>query len=911
MGRELHVLVEDAFLTLEAYTKAPATEEPAAPQDTADTENTTTEAPPGETTEKKPTAANPPPPVDISELKTTGERVLAMNGMARIFSSIPHLFLRDIIVRLVVRGEDYEEPLEEPSTLTSDPENDDTSDLDSAEVVVDIGIGLLSVTEGDDFLSPFNNDDDEDGATNDGSEAPSAMPTQSQFVASPENEYLTRRIRTGKGAEGGLWLNIVIPKYENATNHLFQTPRHDETVSHNMEHRWARHEWLESTHNCVLRCSGLDIQARIFLGTKKELAQANSSYLWYNDDMSTYQGIDHTLYGFDHVVPGPTPNTLPPLAPAVHFSASRSMDEGDDNGNLRSQVYKTDRNGVQSSYIESCFYRVARGMAPTRCTLEHLPCENCRKCWEPSGKRTGETVEERHILDSYTPMPGIALSVSFRDPLEMNVDRLSLDGLGLVIGLFKKEADSSEPVTGETEADSELLATEDTPPVAEVVAEPEARGYFSSFFFGSTQTEEEGSDNRRFSGLLSPRRRKAQPPAFPSYMKPENIAILGVFVAEVRLRVHVMKEDDKQRHNAGHSFCYWDLKGDCLTLDQQKLSCDQKSFHDMRLDIALLEIQEFKGTFKKILVSAGVPFPTGENDYISLESLSSRNRGSRPPWPTIASAMLDVPATLESMVYENRERHGVQVRLLQVTDQPETASEKIRTLINCQLGALEVNLPFKVGGVFQEIKSEAMKSLGLKKAEDPEVDAPDESQKDKVTQYRAQLGGGRVRMNPLIDVRLPLTRLAGNICPESGFSIETLLERVELSYGESSKKLVPTANSAQGVSLKRLAGLPEHIRLRILLFLDDLEPLEQALGVRRQSNSFLRCNAVNKGLGRLATKRTKKKTTETTQKKLNRRQELMNKLLTLDDEALEGLWASHQRKQRKLTKKTSNSRKAA
>ena len=164
-------------------------------------------------------------------------------------------------------------------------------------------------------------------------------------------------------------------------------------------------------------------------------------------------------------------------------------------------------------------------------------------------------------------------------------------------------------------------------------------------------------------------------------------------------------------------------------------------------------------------------------------------------------------------------------------------------------------------------------------------------------------------LGTMMNVRLPLTRLAGDICPESGFSMETLIERAELSYGTSSEKLVATANSAQGFSLRRLASLPEHIRLRILLFVEDLEPLERALSVKQQSNSFLRCNAVNKGLGKIAAKKSRKKAASAPEKKINRRQKLMNKLLTHDDDTLESLWANHQKKQRKV-KRTASMKKA-
>lgn len=889
VGRELHVMVEDAFLTLEIVRKSVSKDDPDSKKSPAEGEHTTTDAFPAEQpAEKKPAVT--PVPIDINDLKTTGERILASNPIARIFSSIPQLFLRDILVRLVVLDE-----TQEGNCTSADGEEKETtgesSDGDNAELIVDVGIGFLSVTDGEDFLSPFNNEDN----LSQGEDLPPSLKRQtSQSGSSSENAYLERRIRTGKGSEGGIWLNVVTPKTDHSYSHRGINKRHVDDPAPDTSPRWARSAWLEATRYCVLRTSGVDIQARIFLGTKKELSQASSSY--WSEDPETYQGIDHTLYGFDHVVPGPTPNQLPPLAPPP---SNRSFDDGDDSGNLRSQIYSTDRNGIQSSKIDSCFYRVARGLTPKRCTLEHLPCENCKECWEANCQRTTETVDEIHPLDLVTPMPGLALSVSFRDPLEVNLDRMSLDGLGLLIGLFKKPAEESERLAEQAAPTSMADATRENLPKTEL-KEAEAGGsYFSSFFFGSNKTDE------------LPPQQKSLPPAFPTYMKPENIQILGVHVAELRFRVHVMHPDDQEKHNTGLSFCYWDARIECMTLDQQKLTSDEKLFQDLRFDAAILEMNEFKGTQQKIVLSSGLPYPITEGDISPAPSANPFHFSiMRPPWPNTVCALLDVPPSFESRLFESRERHGLQLRMLQVTENPKGASERLRSLINCQVGAAEINLPWPVGAAFTGIKDEVKKSL--LRTDDKPVEAAeddDEAAKnaDAAKQYRVQLGGGRVRLGTMLDVRLPLTRLAGDICPQTGFSMETLIERAELSYGTSSDKIQATANSAQGFSLKRLTSLPEPVRLRILLFVEDLEPLEKALGVKRQSKSFLRYNAVNKGLGKIASKKGRKKSA--TESKLNHRQQLMNKLLALDDNALESLWATHQKKQRKV-KRTGSAKKA-
>ena len=924
VGGELHVFVEDAYLTLEAVTKGSTADEEAAAK--AEQQSTTAGTKLEEATaaEKKQSAtaaaAAAPKTTQEKELKTTGERVLAANAIARLFSSIPHLFLRDIRVRLVVRDDsDSSNDRDESNEDESENATWEDAELHNADAVVDIGIELLSVTEGDDFLSPFNIDEASmQGDQESLRRMSSQMSTRSD--SSPDNVYLERRIRTGKGSDGGIWINVVTPKLDQSPSlkRYNSIPAGD--VQQPQHSPWARNAWLESTRYCIFRCAGLDVYARIFLGTRKELAHANSSYLWAFDDTESYQGIDHTLYGFDHVVPGPTPHTLPPLAPHGPIgSASRSIDEEDEKGFLFSQVYKTDSNGIQSSKIQSNFYRVGRGMTPTRCMVEHLPCENCCKCWEVSSKRTAnnEAIPENHPLDASTPMPGLALSISIRDPLEINADRLSLDGLGLVIDLFKKKKNEDEssldqdderaPKSCPEEQEERQGTVEVSPQEGKEILK---KSTFSSYFFGRKSPAQ--TNDSSLAGLISRRSSKEEePPAFPAYMKPEAIQILGIYIAKVNVRLQVMREDDEKRHNSGLSFCYWDTKAECLTLDQQQLKAQERVFQDMKLDMGIFEVTEFKGTDSVSLIRSGVPFPNGDADLVSLGSLRlHRNNKSRSPWPTTACALLDVTPALESLAYESRERHGVQLRYLQVIDKPETPKEKIRTLVNCQVGPADINLSWPIKQTILDIKDEAMKSLlGIAKEGVTDPEAVDENQ-DKLMQYRVQLGGGRVRLKPLIDIKLPLTRLAGDICPKTGFSIETLFDHVDLCYGQSSHKMIPTATSAKGFSLKKVLSLPERVRLRILLFVDDLDPLEKAFDVKRQSSPFLRCNALNKALTQAFVRKAaqnqkkshKKKAEADSKKKLNRRQELLNKILTLDDEALESLWATHHKKQKKAKK---------
>jgi hypothetical protein len=124
-----------------------------------------------------------------------------------------------------------------------------------------------------------------------------------------------------------------------------------------------------------------------------------------------------------------------------------------------------------------------------------------------------------------------------------------------------------------------------------------------------------------------------------------------------------------------------------------------------------------------------------------------------------------------------------------------------------------------------------------------------------------------------------------------------------VQYGESPN---PTWSHQSGtLDLQQLAALPEGVRLRILLCLKDLKPLEKALGVEKASSSFLRCVAVNKGLVKMAkrviSKPLKQHQRHQSSQPLPRtRQELLTELLKLDNHSLSDLLSTHELQKKKL-----------
>jgi hypothetical protein len=171
--------------------------------------------------------------------------------------------------------------------------------------------------------------------------------------------------------------------------------------------------------------------------------------------------------------------------------------------------------------------------------------------------------------------------------------------------------------------------------------------------------------------------------------------------------------------------------------------------------------------------------------------------------------------------------------------------------------------------------------------------------------YKVQIDGGSMAMHPVIHTKVPLTQFAGELSSETGIYFETLLEKLMFEYGETqppSKKGI--------ISLKQLATLPESVRMRILLCLDDLGPLEQALELKKESNLFKRNRSVNKGILKMAKKLSKSAKSSSSRRKyqraesrLSRRRELMAQVMKLDDNELDDLWSLHQKHKKKLAKK--------
>ena len=244
VGKELHVTVEDAHLIIEALPMGVVEDESNVYTSSDEakshvrSDSTLSEV----SVDSTPEVSRP---VDNA---TFGEKIMKKSQLARYLSMIPHLFLRDCRVSFILPGE-------------QDFHDDDSTTISASDCTVfECGLDFLSVTSGDDFMDVLRLDNGIQ--IDDPRSAPLSLNSQtSKGQKQDTNVFLRKRIRTGKGPEGGMWLKIHPPN--NAYKSLPRI-RHD-------RHLWARQRFLNSSAGFFFRCSGLDLHARMLIETKDDM----------------------------------------------------------------------------------------------------------------------------------------------------------------------------------------------------------------------------------------------------------------------------------------------------------------------------------------------------------------------------------------------------------------------------------------------------------------------------------------------------------------------------------------------------------------------------------------------------------------------------------------------------------------
>ncbi|GAX10092.1 hypothetical protein FisN_2Lh358 [Fistulifera solaris] len=863
VGKSIRVLVEDASLTVEVI------------QARVDDEEDATET---SKAEVRKTLKDTKPP------STVGERVLAENSLARIFSAIPNLFLRDIRLRVIIRAN--------ATVSSSSPQSEEVSEeIEQDDTVLDFAIELLSVTDGEDFLSNFRaaadvesvsdydeNEDHTESVTEEASDFFKSNPSRDNF-----NEFDVKRIRTGRGEEGGVTIRVYSGSDMGNFDRRYTAPV------------WARQQFLSSSNYYALRLSGVDIESRVFLGENSDLVASGDVYV---DDFR----MDSMLFNIDFIAPA-SKKPLPPIN-----SKHEYLEKDDQSWSLPgATTFAADMNGIQRCGLKSNFHRVSRGMVPVPCDGNHLPCEYCSKCWVECQSNP----INKHFLDNSLPMGGFVMHASIRDILEINVDRRLLETIAILVKVFKRRTSPAD-VELET-AESQAGDKTDTSDISESWDVDNSKSQlFSTSFHDDrarsrtstqrgTKDKSNGTRNDEDASKSSVRTvNENLNSSFPPYMQPEKIQILGLHIGEVKFRVHILRNDSPDRN---FTFCYWDLNSKCLTADVQRLTASECPFQDTRIDIGQLMVVEHIGIQTKILASLGTRHPEVDLDEMTVQTLLSKETDNlRPPWPSTAAILLDLPPPLETILYEARERHGLQLRLLKVDTSPQSSS-RIPTSLNVALGSTSVDVPF---GVQSTVSSVINIAKNIVMGTPIEVDGKDENPlascstssegRDSVILYKLRASGGRVKMHPRFDVSLPLSTAFGEWSSLSGICLETVLNGARIKYSN------PTSSrrNERFLSLQNLAELPEHVRLRILLFLPDLKTMEKALGMKAAPNSFMRCRAVNKGLVKVARRMMTNTLTEheddEPSKTVSRRQELMEEFMKLGESELEDLFRIYNRR---------------
>jgi hypothetical protein len=341
----------------------------------------------------------------------------------------------------------------------------------------------------------------------------------------------------------------------------------------------------------------------------------------------------------------------------------------------------------------------------------------------------------------------------------------------------------------------------------------------------------------------------------------------------------------------------------------------QKQLKDARFDIGEFTAVEFKGTGNTQLISLGLPHP---EVYSSDSSSSSQppKSSSRPPWPSTAYSLLGISVPMETIHYESRERHALQIRYTALSG---SNTDEDRSVVDVRVGVASVDMPFKTKDDIYAVISESQKSVfGPPEDEKPkEVDTPTNGQKPKAIKQevstkssllrcKVRVDGGRVNVSPVINLCLPPSTFFVENSSLRGLFFETMLQRMDFAYGERAIH----AKSCRG-NLSRLAALPEGIRLRVLLFVNDLGPLETALGLKHESNSFRRYRGVNKAIVRVAKRSSKlKRKKRESHIVADRREEMLAELLSMDDTELQDLWSLHQGSKDALKSKLSRHQSA-
>ena len=826
VDKELHITVEDAHLILEVMSSDKKVNSSSLSK-TSSKQPATVER--SASTSSEADLASGATSKNNDENATIGDKVKQKSMFAKILSMIPMLFLRDCRVTLILPKEVDSSREGGGEDDNEEASNDSCLDDDNC-TVFELGIDFLSVTRGDDLMAVFQRNT---------ADTPPHMPhRRGNNSASAENSrdnskkedsnyiYERRRLRTGKGPEGGVWLQVHRP---NASDVVYGRNKRSNYKSHE-EQKWARRRFLDSSQAFCFRCSGIDLHARFVIEKRRAVVDEDLKNI-LSDEFEDYT-MDSMLFGVDYI---------DPVAFTRHANKQKMLIEQRTtipaSDKLAASDRNVDSNGIESIPFSSNFHWIAQNCHRIGCPTSHIPLEECTRCWNTCIKKP---TSSSTIKDSSMPLPGSVFSLSITDPIEISVDRNHLDAFGYLLSMFTSTAKPNK-------SDDDNNQKQDSFPEQEEVGR-------------NTQVEQFDSDS------------------FPSYLQPDAIYISDIHILKLTIRIHSLRPSPE--NDFGLRFGFWELNATSLCYEDQQIDSDELHLRDMTFYIGSLKCFEYKGTCEHRIVTVGGPVTrlpaiprSGQNDvYV----------------PSTASQILEVP--LSSAFDGGMESsYAAHARLIhRGGPKCDGKLRKQNCFVTLKTGTFDVDVDHSlIGGITSAVNEAILILVGEK------VKARTKPSGKKIAKLKAKplwllqvaTKGGNLSYQPLVKVKLPASRYQAKTGID-GFSLNTFINGLGVEYGQS------LLETPRPTSLAPLSVLPESLRLHILLYLDDLTPLEKALEIKRKkkTSAFLRSHTVSKKLSRLQPPSKRRISVE---EETHRRNEMLSRLQSLDVESLEALLAIH------------------
>ena len=814
VGGELHVTVEGAHLVVEAVPVNESCFDEGHESGKGSHKTNLDLSTPMET--------DMPTSVDNNKGPKMGEKIQKKSLLARCLSMIPHLFLRDSKLTLLL-----------PAEMGDDEHADD--ELYAFEV----GIEFLSVTsdsENDmDFLGYHTENQSTEGpptpnkswgfrqSNSVAEETPSSNSEERIDQVYESNFFARKRIRTGKGPEGGLWLRIHPPLGKVIPPHR---------VRHPSEPTWARTRFVDSSESFFFRCSGVDLHARMLVDiVEDEMDDAiyEIGNTWCNDEYDDYT-MDSMLFGVGYV---------DPISLTRHQIKHKMRREKISNPLASDDVNRTDKNTIQSIPYASNIHWIAQRAHCSDCTSSHLPLKECFYCWNKCVQQ--ELVAESPMNETM-PLPGFIFCLSVSDPLELNVDRSTLEALGYLNSLL----------TSASEQKNEGVENHHHQKIEDANVN-KAHG----------RKVDEVTDNMSWD---------FDDKSFPPFMQPDAIYLYSVFVSKLIIRVEAVQPSLCSTLR----FRFWEFVGKTIQFEQSQVDAEEHSLRDVTFLIRSMECKDFIGVCERKLVLSGIDASTivdthGSEGEVRLPCTASRVLGVFYP-------------TADRPLRSN----AVHMRLILSGFPKESASNCGVNYVNIRMGTVDIaiddTLLIDISMASDEFIS--IFSSGKSKMIDAEKPKHDSTPHSRWL-CQASTVGGTFSYQPIIKMKIPGSNFRVRSGPQ-GISFESVLHKLGVEYGSYSFE------RAMKPSIRPLCDLTESLRMHILLYLDELTSLEKVLNIKKKkSSAFLRSHVVSKKLSNLGAALLNEKTRRQTED--SRRDLALRRLQSLDNESLEALLTMHER----------------